>query len=75
MAKIGRSNMVYVKLPDSIATKTVPEAKLQAALNITVPKELERYAPKILDKLHDEITDLFHKEIKKRVKKLNDDDE
>ena len=71
MAKIGRSNVVYAKLPEEYATKAIPEAKLTAALNMVVPKELERYAPKILDELHDELSEHFRRELKKRLKKLD----
>ena len=74
MAKINRSNLTYVKLPDELATTAIPEAKCQVSVNVTLPKKLEKYGPKILDNIHDEIAKMFKKESKKRIDKVLEDE-
>lgn len=74
MPKINRSQTTYVKLPEMLQTSTLSEAKIQASLNITVPKELEKKAKKIMEDIHDEIAAEFKEAMKKAIRKCREDD-
>ena len=74
MPKQTKSKITYAKL-GSLATKTIPEAKLQVSLNVLVPKELERKAEKWMNEAHEELSDAFKKFIKKEQKKAEAENE
>ena len=72
MAKIGRSDTTYVKLPDELATKSMIDAKCMVSINVLVPKGMEDAAGDFMEDIHDAISKSFKKFMKKRIKKMTD---
>lgn len=72
----NRSNTTYRKLPDSLATSKLPDAKLTASLNVLVPKEIDRKkVDRFMKEAHESLSDAFQKFIKKEVKKATEKEE
>lgn len=69
MPKINRSKTTYANLPEDLATSTIPDAKLMASINVTVPKGMEKSAEKFIKEAHDYLQDGFKKYVKKEIKK------
>lgn len=53
MPKIGRRQQYTAKIPEELQTKNLDRIKLDVALNITVPPDLEKKAGKLLEKMHE----------------------
>ena len=74
MPKINRSLTTYVKLPESLQTRSLSDAKMTVSITVTVPKELEKKSRRIVDDLHETISVEFKDELKKLIKKYRDDE-
>lgn len=74
MPKINRSDTFYVKLPESLATKTIPDAKLQISLNVTHPKGMEKVTQKVIIEVTDEARKIFKKKFKREIERMSEND-
>ena len=53
MPKIGRRQQFSAKIPEGYESKNLDRIKLDVALNISVPADLEKKAGKFLEKVHE----------------------
>lgn len=74
MARINRSNTTYVKLPEELATKSMPDAKASISLNLLVPKGMEKAATKFMEETQKAVGKAFKKFMRKQIEKGEEDD-
>ena len=70
MPKIGRRQQYTAKMPEEFQTKNLDRIKLDVALNITVPPNLEKKAGKLLERMHNRCK----KMVKEWAEKLEEED-
>lgn len=73
MPKIGRKGVLYIALPDSLATKAMPELKYEISINCVTPDGFQKKAVKSIDAGHEELQDFLKKFCRKQFKKMEDD--
>ena len=71
--KLGRRTVHYAKLPEELQTKSMSQAKLDAALNATVPEELKKKCEKELDEFQEDLEKAWKKFIKRVAEKYRED--
>lgn len=69
MPKLNRSKTSYEKLPESMQSKSVPDAKLSASITVTVPKGMEKKAEKYIAEAHNALKEGFKAFVKKEIRK------
>ena len=74
MAKQGRRATVYVELADSIATKSIPEAKMDISIQVLMPPGYEKKSLDFIDDMYETLAKEFKKQVKKWNKKAEGSD-